>query len=339
MDGESQSRGRISSIVEAINKANRILVATHRNPDGDAVGSLLGLSHILISLQKETVPFCPDPLPPTLQFLPGTSLIHTTVANQFFDIAIVLDTPETTLLPDGFPDKSQYGLLIIIDHHLRAEMTGDLVWRVKSSAVGEMIHRLALEHRWPITTDAATCLYTSIVSDTSSFKYQSATKSSHLAAADLIARGALPNKVAGHLFESFSLSRQRLLALVLSTLSIRLFGKLALIYCTKEMLESARAPYTDTSGLINFARSIDGVVVAGFVREENGRFRISLRSKGHVNAGQIAEILGGGGHVNAGGCTLSNTTLEMACAQVETATGTVLQIGDRPLPEGVSISI
>ena len=337
MGGESDSRDSVRSIVQAVEAADHILAATHRNPDGDALGSLLGLTHVLTDQGKKTIPFCPDPIPPTLRFLPGMSLIRTDVRNAKFDISIVLDTPEVKLLPDGFPENADRGRLIVIDHHLRADLTGDLALRMKSSAVGEMVHRLASDHGWPISAEAATCLYTSIVSDTSSFKYESATKQSHLAAADLISRGAVPNHVATHLFESFSLSRQRLLAAVLGTLTVRLRGRLALIHCTRRMLESAGAQSTDTSGLINFARSIDGVVVAGFVREESGGIRVSLRSKGNVNAGRIAERLGGGGHVNAGGCFLSNATLETVRGQVKEATRAVLDRDNGTVSGGVSI--
>ncbi len=319
MGGGNALRADMEPVAAAIGAAERILVATHRNPDGDAIGSLLGLTHILRAIGKTPTPFCPDPLPDVFRFLPGIALIEQNIETKSFDISILLDTPETRLLPRGFPEGSRRGTFIVIDHHMRAEAAmGDLVIRTKASAVGEILRQMALDNGWSIGREAAMCLYTSIVADTSSFKYESAGPTSHLAAADLLFRGASPSIVAANLFESFSLSRQRLLGRVLETLTVSLDGRLAVIRCTQEMMRGARAVPSDTGGLINFARSIDGVVLAVFLREEqDGGVRISIRSKGRVNAGELAARMGGGGHVNAGGCTLPNTDIEVVARRIE----------------------
>jgi bifunctional oligoribonuclease and PAP phosphatase NrnA len=326
MDGGGHHLEAYTRVADAILNAYHILVAAHRNPDGDALGSLLGLYHILGAIGKTPTAFCPDEIPDTFRFLPGCSDIKKTIGSERFDATVLLDTPESALLPEGFPEPSRRGIFVVIDHHMKAETMGDAVLRVPASAVGEILERLASFKGWPVNRRAAVCLYTAIVADTSSFKYESATPASHRTAATLIAAGASPVEVSTHLFETCSLRRRRLLAGVLSTLTVCLDGALAMMHCTLEMLRSTGAEPADTGGLINFARAIDGVVLAVFLREQpDGAVRVSIRSKGKVNAAELAERLGGGGHVNAGGCTLSDVTLASVAARIEAEAEPVLR--------------
>jgi phosphoesterase RecJ-like protein len=325
MNGGAEYKEALTETAAAIDGAERILIATHRNPDGDAIGSLLGMFHLIDGIGKIAVPFCPDGVPKKLQFLPGAARVVDKVDGERFDATILLDTPSPGLILAGFPLPRHRGVFVIIDHHMRYDVMGDVVLRMKASAVGEILYRLAASSKWEVSRDAAECLYTAIVSDTASFRYESATPASHRVAADLLAKGVDSWRVATHLFESFSLSRQKLLAEVLATLKVSLEGRFASLYCTREMIQEAGASNGDLDGMVNNARAIDGVDLAAFLRETpEGMIRVSIRSKGEVDASQIAARLGGGGHVNAGGAYLKDLSLDDAVRLVETETAAVL---------------
>jgi phosphoesterase RecJ-like protein len=312
----------LSRFREIIATSHRILLSAHRNPDGDAIGSLLGMYFILRGLNKDPMAFCPDGVPRSLSFLPGTNHIAQKIEGQF-DATILLDTPERALFPQGF---ESVGTFVVIDHHIRAEKFGDLVIREPASAVGEILYFLAKKADWPIDAQAAVCLYTSIVSDTSSFRYESATQKSHLAAAALLELGAVPHYVALNLFESCSLTSRRLLAEVLKTLEIGANGKYACMYSTKEMWAGIGATPDDLDGIVNVARGIEGVELAALVREdETDLIRVSLRSKGRMNASSVASRFGGGGHVNAAGFRLQGVTIHDALQQLLTVAEEILR--------------
>ncbi len=312
-----------SEVAALIDSADRILLATHRSPDGDAVGCLLGMSNLLTLKGRPHTVFCPDGIPKKLQFLTGAERA-VGAFDGVFDLTLLFDTSDTRLLPDGFPDKAARGTWVIVDHHRHFDPIGDVVIRHPASSVGEILYEMAVALGWPMDRAVAECLYTSIVSDTSSFRYESATPSSHRAAADLIALGAAPWRVAAHLFESFPLARQRLLGRVLETLAVSLDGRFATLVCTREMIREAGATPDDLDGMVNFARALEGVALAALFREEDDGIRVSLRSKGQVDASIVGRGFGGGGHVNAAGCRLGGIPMAEAVERVREAARRVL---------------
>ena len=294
-----------------VTESESILVATHRDPDGDAIGSLLGFSRMLRLLGKKPWAYCPDGIPGTLSFLSGIDEVHADVPpERSFELTILLDTPSDMLLPAGFPERSRLGTMVVIDHHAVHGQLGDVVIRREVSSVGELLLDLQKQLSWPMDQAVAECLYTSIVSDTGSFCYSNTTADTHRAAAELIAAGARPGVVATALFESYSVRRQRLLAAVLKTLTIGAGGRLAMVHCTPQMLLDAGAVEADLVGMIDFARAIDTVKVAAMFRlESTGNIRVSLRSKGDFDVAAVAARYGGGGHRKAAGCTLEGVGL------------------------------
>lgn len=304
-----------------INDADTILVTTHRNPDGDAIGSLLGMGHILKRLGKDTIVYCPDAVPKTMQFLPGSDEVTLELDGlEEFDLTIALDLADASLLPDGFPSEESRGTLVIIDHHCQHDDLGDFIIRQEAAAVGEMLFELAGELLWPLDAAIAECLYTSIVADTGSFRYSSTTAKTHKIAAELLEAGAKPWVVATQLYESFPLRRQRLLGEVLNTLEISEDGRFASLYCTPEMLQKTGSAKEDLDGLINLGRSIENVEIAAMLRVESAdTIRVSFRSKGRIDVGELAAQFGGGGHRNAAGCTLQETELKLARQKIKKA--------------------
>jgi phosphoesterase RecJ-like protein len=318
-------------LARLVSDAGRILVATHANPDGDAVGSLLGLSRVLRLMGKEALAYCPDGIPGTLRFLPGADEVATAIDDRDrFELTIVVDTAAANLLPDGFPEAERRGKLVVIDHHAQHGDLGDLVIRRDSSAVGELLYDLAQELVWPIDEQVALCLYASIVADTGSFRYASTTHHTHEVAAALMSLGAEPWQVATALYESYPLRRQRLLAEVLSTLETCCDGRYADLVATQETLARAGATKADLDGMINFGRAIDGVEISAmFRREPGGEIKVSFRSKGRIDVGGLASTMGGGGHVNAAGCTLTDIDIDGAKAKIRAAVADLLARYDR----------
>jgi phosphoesterase RecJ-like protein len=307
----------IERLDQLIRNADQILVAAHKNPDGDAIGAILAMSRMLDLMGLRHTVYCPEGVPSKLRFLHGAGNVTGDLAGGRFDLTLLFDTAEAGLLPPGFPDRAHQGLLAVIDHHLRCDDMGDLIIRYSASSAGEILFDLAKSNRWPLDDKIAECLYTSIVSDTSSFRYESATPAAHTAAAELIARGAAPWRVASHLYESVPMARQRLLARVLGTLKIGAAGRYAEMWCTAEMLDAAGATRDDLDGMVNFARAVDGVELAALFREEaSGEIKLSLRSKGRVDASLIAGRFGGGGHRNAGGAYFSGVSIDEAARSV-----------------------
>ncbi len=314
INAKRQAFQRVSDLVD---KAGRILISAHKNPDGDAIGSVLAMSGILRCLQKSHTVFVPEGIPQKLSFLDGVHEVVPDIGDGAYDLTLLFDTSEADLLPPGFPGSEKRGTLVVIDHHSRCDDMGDVTVRFPASAVGELLFDMARHLRWPVDEKVAEALYTTIVADTSSFRYESATPACHEAAADLIALGADPWRVSSQLFESVPLSRQRLLSKVLGTLSIEADGRFGQLICTQEMLDEAGAGREDLDGMINFARAVEGVELAALLREEtNGDIKLSLRSKGAVDASEVASIFGGGGHKNAGGAYLSRITIQHAAQEV-----------------------
>ncbi len=306
-------------LAELLSKASRILVFTHRNPDGDAVGSLLGFSRMLRLMGKSVTPYCPDGIPRVLAFLSEGEAVTATLDEEDlpFDLTVCLDTADEKLFPPGLPAREQMGTLVVIDHHVIHGSVGDVVIRREISSVGELLFYLHKELVWPMDKKVAECLYTSIVADTGSFRYSNTTPETHRAAAALVATGARSWMVATALFESYPVARQRILATVLQTLEMAGDDRYASLFCTPEMLAEVDAGKEDLDNVINFARAIDTVKVAAMFRvEPSGDVKLSFRSKGSFDVAQLASRFGGGGHKNAAGGSLKQTSLEDARKQV-----------------------
>jgi len=194
---------------------------------------------------------------------------------------------------------------------------GDVVIRRDVSSVGELLCQLAKELLWPLDKDVAKCLYTSIVSDTGSFRYTSTTAETHRVVADLIETGAEPWESATELFESFSINRQKLFGLVAGTLRLDANEKYAELFCTPQMLEQTQTTGEDLDGMINFGRSVRGVEIAAFFKVKgSGDIKISFRSKGRVDVAQLAARFGGGGHRNASGATVEGSQIDDVMGKV-----------------------
>lgn len=310
----------LDAIVPLLGSATRFLVASHESPDGDAIASTLALSNALREMGKDVVAFNRDGVPGDYRFLPGWEQVVTSVPiDAVFDVGFVLDAGE--LRRAGKELRSCCRVLVNIDHHPESENFGDIYWvDPQASATGALIYRLLQAAAWPISLEVATCLYTTILSDTGSFRYSNADPEAFRVAGAMVALGVDPWAIASGLYESQEEVRLRLLGLALPTLTVAPCGTFAAITVTTEMLTATGATAEHTDRFINYPRSVRGVEVAIFFRQLGAnRFKVGFRSKGTVDVGTLARKLGGGGHHNAAGAEVEGslpTIRELVFTQV-----------------------
>jgi len=297
-----------NKIKTAIKKFNKFLISSHINPEGDAIGCQLALVSLLRRLGKKAVMLNESPVPHVLQFMKGTENVLKEIPADFnFQAAVILDCPDLSRVGRVSeyitPDK----VVINIDHHISNENFGKHNWVDQNiSSTGEMIYDLFKAFKLKIEYDEALAMYVAIMTDTGSFRYTNTTSKTHRIAAELVDKGVDPYEAFGRIYETSSLQDINLLGEALQTLKLTDDGKVAWLWVTKEMLKKTKASLEGTEGIINFARSIEGVEIAMLFRETGteGRIKVSFRSKGKVDVNKLAAFFGGGGHVTASGCTV-----------------------------------
>lgn len=323
------------SIIEALEPCKTILVSVHRNPDGDALGSQLALMLALEKMQKTVTAHNLDPVPEVYRFLPHADRITSgrPVAGNY-DAYVVLDSdPQRAGLFDGtWPAHT----LINIDHHVTNARAWQLTWLdADASATGEMIYKLVRQLGVTIDRDMALCLFTSIFTDTGSFRYTNTTPESMRISADLLEAGADPWLVTENVYESFAFRRIKLLGIVLSSLERSADGRIAWVVVTDELYRRTGTMAADTENFINFVRSVKGVEVAVLLRQiAEKQYKISLRSKGRVDLSALAQSFGGGGHRNAAGGLMSGSLEEVTNKVIGEVDKTIsAQLGSgKPVP-------
>jgi phosphoesterase RecJ-like protein len=294
----------LKTLLGLMRKAKRILIATHMNPDGDGLGSILALGRGLKKLKKKVTLYTFDPVPKMYRFLPGQEKIeHKINPTEKFDVSFIVDLGEIERVGDEFVNHPGRGVTISLDHHIKGAHNADLNFCLPQQASsGEVIYKILKALKVKLDKDIATSIYTAMVTDTGSFKYSNTTAETFATAADLTRYKVDVWNVALHCFETFSQSRMELFKRVMGTLTIHPSGKLSWMTLWRKDLEETGASPDEAEGFISFARSVEGVEVAALFKElENGEFKVSLRSKNYADVATVAESFGGGGHIRASG--------------------------------------
>lgn len=294
----------LSQVVELIEARRRFAITSHVRPDGDALGSSLGLYWLLRALDKEPEVIMRDPVPHAYRKLPGASTVRVTPAvDRPYDAVFVIECSDITR--PGLGDLESQ-LVVNIDHHSTTSLFGKINWiDSTASAVGEMIYNLCKAIGVRVTKEIAECVYTALVTDTGSFHYANTTERTFKVASELVRAGVKPAKVSQAVFGSYPWSKIRLTSLVLGTVERDPSGRVAWLRQTLDMQRETEASDEDADGFVNYPLSCNDVEAVAFLKETApGVYRVSLRSKGDVNVARIAEMFGGGGHRNASGCTL-----------------------------------
>jgi len=301
--------GDLAAVASKLLAAERILLTSHRGPDGDGVGSMVALAALLRGAGKRATLFSRDPVPRNLKWLP---LVKTWTRklkpDSHYDVTIVVDCGDAKLLGDRFPAKDVTGEVVVLDHHANAHPFGDLfVTDPEAAATGVLVARLARELGWELGPEAAVGIWVALVSDTGSFRYSNTNVEALALATELVDRhGVEPWQVSERLDERVPLRRYRLLARALTDMEMLFDGKVAMMTVTQATVDGCQATWEDTEGLVNYCRSIDGVECGVLLSPSKwGGTRVSLRSKGRaIDAGALCLGLGGGGHRGAAGCTI-----------------------------------
>lgn len=289
----------------ALKSAQRVVITAHVNPDGDAIGSSLGLMHALKALGKEVQVFIDDDIPAAFSVLPGYELIGKPAEGQSIpaDLLVAVDVSLDRI---GLVKEAVTAPTLNIDHHITNDGQADKLYLDgKAAAAAEIIYQLIPELGLTCQKDMAMCLYTGLATDTGWFRFSNTTPDTMRAAADLLACGAVPNLISEAL-EQRPFTEVQSLASAIQKIELLAEGKVAGVCLDYASLQEHEAP----EGLIGMVRVIEGVDIAFTLKEKEPNLcRVSLRSKG-IDVTKIALQFGGGGHVRAAGCSIEKNCAE-----------------------------
>ena len=317
----ADSNPTLAQIGDIIRRHQTFLVGGHVRPDGDVLACQLALGLTLQGLGKTVEIWNPDGMPHKYTFLPHADLVQRPPAQpRAFDVVIAVDTATRDRL-GGICDRLIPGTIgVNIDHHISNTRYGEVNWiETRAAATGEMLYELLQANQWPFTPDIASNLFVAISTDTGSFRYSNTTPRTLRLAADLVEAGANVAELSRRCFESYPLSRVRLLQLAMAGLKLSAGGHVGRVWLTREMYQQSGALPEDTEGMIDYIRAIDSVMVAlVFEQEKAGVVRVSLRSKSNkVSVDKIAAQFGGGGHPAAAGAHLSGEPAAVEAAMLK----------------------
>ena len=301
----------LDNILDEINKANSIVIVTHENPDGDAIGSGLALYNALKDMGKNPDLIIPE-FPRTFEFLPGADEIKKGSDIEKYDLAISVDCATIKML-NGFANYFENAeVKISIDHHSTNTMFGDINYvSPDAPACAQILIVLLNYFKIEVTKEIGTCILAGIITDTGGFKYSGVTAETFEFVAWLLNKGINVSKIYRKVLQTKTRANFELNRIASNRLEFFEDGKVAFTYITKEDEEKVNAESGDHEGIVETGRDIEGVEVSVFIRETDKGCKISMRSNEYVNVSDVCLLLGGGGHIHAAGVTMQ-CTIEQA---------------------------
>lgn len=298
-----------------IKKSNNIVIVTHWSPDGDAMGSSLGLYNYLLKLKKKVTVVVPNEYPEFLKWMSGDNkVINHQVNQEKAEAAIKKADAIFTLDFNSYKRIEKLGEVVaassaikaLIDHHQQPDKFAKVVYHdVKACSTCEMVYNLivGLGHRKIIDKKIASCLYTGIMTDTGSFRFPSVSSKTHQIIAELINCGAIPSQIHEAVYDTYAYNRLKLIGYsILQKMIVLPEKKLAYMSLSDEELKQFNYQKGDTEGLVNYPLTMKGIKFSAFFTEMDGKVKISFRSKGKFDVNQFARTnFSGGGHINAAG--------------------------------------
>jgi bifunctional oligoribonuclease and PAP phosphatase NrnA len=314
------------AVADRIRSGRNFLITSHRNPDGDALGSAIALQNLIRKLGKLARVVVRDGFAKPLHNIPGADEVAVSDAlpsdyPKAYDALFTMECPEVHRTGyDVLP-----GPVVNIDHHLGNEMYGEINYLdIEAPSVGEMILQLNRNHlRLPLDRATATAMYVSLATDTGFFRYHNTTLRTFEAAEELVRAGVVPGDVSLWINESQSRGAIKLLGLCLTTLELHAGDRIATIELPNRFFAEAGATPEDTEGIVNYGRNIEGVLVSALMKEGDGNTRVSLRAKPGIDVQQVAAMFGGGGHKAASGCTIPLPLAEAKAKLISILSGVV----------------
>jgi bifunctional oligoribonuclease and PAP phosphatase NrnA len=316
-------------LVSHLQSGRRFVLTSHQRPDGDAIGSSVGMALALASIGK-SAEVVMDAVPPHfLQPFPMVDRIRITrEITETADGAVIMECSSLDRTGITGLDRSP---VLNIDHHVGNTQYGAINWIDESAAAcGELVFTLIESLHVPLTAEIATHIYLALLTDTGSFHFSHITPRTFEIARRCVEAGADPQWIARTHYDSSTLARVRIFGSVLNGMRLDDSGRVAILTITQDVARSAGGTYDDTDGIINFPLTVKDIQAVAFFKEMGpGDWRISMRSKGRVDVGAIARSYGGGGHLNAAGCAatgelalLQETFLRLLVQKSEEATET-----------------
>lgn len=295
----------IDQILKCIKKSKNIVIVTHENPDGDAVGSSLAMYHALKGLKKNVDIIIPE-YAKCFNELPGIDEVIKE-SDKVYDLAISLDAATDKLLNVWVKYFREADQRIVIDHHSTNTMFGDINYvDLSAPACAQVVYMLIKHYRWKITPEIGTCIMAGIITDTGGFKYSGVSRDTFNIAAELLDAGVNISKVYKKVFDTKTKSGFELRRIALDRMEFLEDDKIAFTYITNEDERKVNAGVGDYEGIVSEGRSIEGVEVSIFLHElKDGEFKISLRSNSYVNVSDVCIMFGGGGHIRAAGAKMT----------------------------------
>ncbi|MEN8139561.1 MAG: bifunctional oligoribonuclease/PAP phosphatase NrnA [Bacteroidota bacterium] len=303
-------------VKKILSQPKKIVIIPHKNPDGDAMGSSLGLYNYLKNGGHNPTVLSPTPYPKFLQWLPGNETVEIFDENEQSKIDLISQAEVIFFMDFNTLDRVEEikpyvdnsdAVKIMIDHHQQPDSFPDFTYSDTAiCATAQMVYHFLenLEDVDKIDADIATCLYTGILTDTGSFRFASTTSTTHRITADLIDKGAVNHKIHNNIYDGNTMARMKLMGVALNNLVVLPDYKSAYITMTRKELREHNFQKGDTEGFVNMALSVEGMNLAAIFIEdlENDFVKVSLRSKGEFSVNQLSrDHFNGGGHINAAG--------------------------------------
>ncbi|AJA48105.1 bifunctional oligoribonuclease and PAP phosphatase NrnA [Clostridium pasteurianum DSM 525 = ATCC 6013] len=297
----------IDRIINILMKSNKIFVTFHQSPDGDSLGSSLALINGLRSINKNIFIVSKEAIPENFSFLSLSNEIDGNLKEipSNADCLVTLDCGNVERLNCDVKLDNRNFIVINIDHHLSNDYYGDINYvDTKAASVGEIIYRILTEMKIDIDTKIAECIYTSILTDTGSFRHSNTTYNTHLIAGELINTGLDFSSVHRKIFDNKKIEIIKLQGLVIDSLYTNDSKDICIMKLTEDMLSKVGVKECDSADLISIGLKIVSVEIAILLKETEDGVKVSLRSKNYVDVRKVAEKFGGGGHIRAAGLKL-----------------------------------
>ncbi len=292
--------------IELLHQGCSFYIGAHIRPDGDALGSLLGLALALEKSGRTVAALSADPVPPNYRFLPGADRVLDRPPSWCPDVGIAVDCDGIARLGSLAPAFASLPHVIDIDHHHTEHLFGEVhLIDPRAAATGELVYHLIKRAGLPIDSEVAACLYAALLTDTGRFSFANTTARALRIAGALVGAGADPERIARRIYAERSIASIHLLGLALARMSSDLDGQVVSSVVTQSDFAATGAAPSDTEGIIDHLRGVGGPRVAMLLTEPNHEgVRVSLRSDGSVDVSEVSLRFGGGGHRMAAGCTV-----------------------------------
>lgn len=299
-------KAEAEEIRRLITDSHRVVVISHKDADGDTLGSALAISEVVRGMGKEVATRVPPPVPQLYHFLPGFETVNREESGEPPDLVLVMDASNLERLSDTLGPLPEGTPIVNIDHHVSNTRFGTLNLVVPdASSTAEVTFDLLDALGIPVTASIATNLYAGVLTDTGGFRHENTSYRVLEIAADLVRRGANASDMAARVYKSQKLTTMRLMALVLGTMGFDCGDRVVYAAVPQDLLRKAGARMDETEGLIDVLSSVQGLELAILFKEiEPALTKLSIRSRGAANANNLAAVFGGGGHDKAAGAEL-----------------------------------